>query len=188
MLKKIVVTGFAAGLLTLTGSTAAYAETGVDVIGPQPSPNTAGVTCIQQTLGVPADGRFGQQTYDAVKAFQASSGLPADGAVGPVTGDALLEFAPAGCSASLPSTWSDIDAVPTPQPAPVDQAVSGPDNDVQLAMKCLAKTAPGSIFKFIRKAGAGTFPETEDLVKVNPWLDGAKIMKCVLWDNPQPAG
>lgn len=188
MLKKIAFTGLVGGLLVLAGGTAAHAETGIDVIGPQPSSNTAGVTCIQQTLDVPADGRYGQETYDAVMAFQAASGLSADGAVGPATGDALLEFAPAGCSASLPSTWSNTDSVPTPQPAPIDQAVSGPDNDVELAIKCLAKTTPGSIIKFIRKAGSGTFPETEDLIKVNPWLDGAKIMKCVLWDNPQPAG
>jgi len=40
---------------------------------------------IQQALGIPADGYFGNQTEDAVKKFQTAQELPVDGVVGPRT-------------------------------------------------------------------------------------------------------
>ena len=43
------------------------------------------VTLIQQTLGIKADGVFGTQTEEAVKAWQSSHGLDPDGIVGSLT-------------------------------------------------------------------------------------------------------
>lgn len=43
------------------------------------------VTLIQQALGIKADGVFGAQTEDAVKAWQSSHGLDPDGIVGNLT-------------------------------------------------------------------------------------------------------
>lgn len=55
---------------------------------------------LQENLGLPSDGNFGQKTEDAVKAFQLKNGLTPDGVVGP-------------------STWSKIiGEVVTPQVAP----------------------------------------------------------------------
>ena len=43
------------------------------------------VTLIQQALGIKADGVFGAQTEEAVKAWQSSHGLDPDGMVGSLT-------------------------------------------------------------------------------------------------------
>lgn len=43
------------------------------------------VTLIQQALGIKADGVFGAQTEEAVKAWQSSHGLDPDGIVGNLT-------------------------------------------------------------------------------------------------------
>jgi hypothetical protein len=47
------------------------------------------VSCLQNSLGISADGDFGPKTKAAVMAFQSKSGLTADGAVGPLTIKAL---------------------------------------------------------------------------------------------------
>ena len=47
------------------------------------------VTLIQQTLGIKADGVFGAQTEEAVKAWQSSHGLDPDGIVGSLTWQSL---------------------------------------------------------------------------------------------------
>ena len=47
------------------------------------------VRSIQQELGIPADGVFGEQTERAVKRFQRSHDLVPDGIVGPLTRGAL---------------------------------------------------------------------------------------------------
>jgi peptidoglycan DL-endopeptidase CwlO len=47
------------------------------------------VAAVQRALGIPADGIFGPQTLQAVRAFQAAHGLLADGIVGPQTEAAL---------------------------------------------------------------------------------------------------
>jgi peptidoglycan hydrolase-like protein with peptidoglycan-binding domain len=47
------------------------------------------VVQLQQTLGIPADGVFGQQTGRAVRRFQARNGLTVDGIVGAQTAQAL---------------------------------------------------------------------------------------------------
>jgi peptidoglycan hydrolase-like protein with peptidoglycan-binding domain len=46
---------------------------------------------IQQALGIQADGYFGGQTEQAVKAFQTAHALDADGIVGPRTRAKLAE-------------------------------------------------------------------------------------------------
>lgn len=58
--------------------------------GMKPQPPSPRVKELQQRLGVPADGRFGNGTLRAVLAFQRSRGLTADGVVGPQTQAALL--------------------------------------------------------------------------------------------------
>jgi len=134
-----------------------------------------------QDPDVDVDGIFGPETAAAVAAFQATHGLEPDGIAGPLTKAAL----------------GDEQSVPTPQPGsplpttevelPPGQTVESL-SDAELVAKCLGKTAPPSLFKLLRKAKAGSLPETEALIKVNPWLDGAKVFKCILWDNPSPAG
>ena len=47
------------------------------------------VTLIQQALGIKADGVFGAQTEEAVKAWQSSHGLDPDGIVGSLTWQSL---------------------------------------------------------------------------------------------------
>ena len=49
--------------LALATTAVASADPGVGVIGPRPSSNADGVRCIQQALGVPVDGKYGDQTY-----------------------------------------------------------------------------------------------------------------------------
>jgi len=47
------------------------------------------VAQVQKTLGIPADGIFGVQTYVAVRRYQARAGLQVDGIVGPATWGAM---------------------------------------------------------------------------------------------------
>ena len=87
---------------------------------------------------VPVTGFFGKLTFGAVRSFQAAHGLPADGRIGTDTWEALLDFRPhqvrwsgsgargrtgaAGrvpppsrpLSASLPAKRYEIDAGPAP--------------------------------------------------------------------------
>lgn len=109
-----------AGTVTLlfVGLPAAVgAAPGVGTIGPGLSSNTAGVRCVQAALKIPVDGSFGQQTYEAVKNFQRQHPpLSVDGAVGKATGDVLLPYAPDGCIAHIPSTYSTPQWVSSPTP------------------------------------------------------------------------
>jgi peptidoglycan hydrolase-like protein with peptidoglycan-binding domain len=126
-MRKIGITATARRLALLTATSAALSFTvaggvadanpGIRTIGPGPSSNTAGVHCIQDALHViPDDGKYGQQTYTAVKQFQLSHGLRMDGAVGEATGDLLLPSAPDGCIDHVPSTYSTPQWVSTPRP------------------------------------------------------------------------
>lgn len=55
------------------------------------SPKSQNVVDLQNILGLkPADGIFGNNTYNAVIAFQKKNGLKADGIVGPATWEKLL--------------------------------------------------------------------------------------------------
>jgi peptidoglycan hydrolase-like protein with peptidoglycan-binding domain len=56
----------------------------------------AAIASVQQKLGLPADGIYGQSTLHAVKTFQRSQGLTVDGRVGPATLAALQHPAKAG--------------------------------------------------------------------------------------------
>ena len=100
-------------VLTTLANPAAQASPNIPVIGPGPSGNRWGVSCIQDALGVDVDGRFGEQTYQAVKDFQSLFGLQVDGAVGIQTGDALFAVngghLPVGCRAYVPSSDQLID-------------------------------------------------------------------------------
>ncbi len=62
----------------------------------------AEVSCLQASLGVSADGKFGPMTAAAVKAWQASKGLAADGVFGAMSRAAMsgsTTVLPAGCQA-----------------------------------------------------------------------------------------
>jgi peptidoglycan hydrolase-like protein with peptidoglycan-binding domain len=87
----MVITSAAAGM-PLAG-----ANPGVGKIGPKPSSNIKGVTCVQNILGIPADGKYGEETYHAVMRFQDNDpdlkAAGPDGAVGPLTGEKLLQRA-----------------------------------------------------------------------------------------------
>jgi peptidoglycan hydrolase-like protein with peptidoglycan-binding domain len=48
------------------------------------------VKTLQEKLGIPADGIFGQQTFSAVKSYQRRNELEVDGIVGPVTWESLF--------------------------------------------------------------------------------------------------
>lgn len=50
-----------------------------------------GVKQIQQALGIPADGKFGNQTLQAVRNFQQRNGLRVDGMVGEITWPRLVK-------------------------------------------------------------------------------------------------
>lgn len=110
-----IVGGAAVGALAFTGLAGiAGADLAVGTIGPGASSNTAGVICVQQALGIPTDGKFGQRTYQAVSAFQQANNLSPDGAVGRMTGEKLLPSAPAGCQRHIPSTSSSQPAAEVP--------------------------------------------------------------------------
>jgi peptidoglycan hydrolase-like protein with peptidoglycan-binding domain len=50
------------------------------------------VAFLQESLGIPADGDFGEITATQVKAFQAATGLPPDGVVGGATWDEVFDL------------------------------------------------------------------------------------------------
>ena len=145
--------------LALATTAVASADPGVGVIGPRPSSNGDGVRCIQQALGVPVDGKYGDQTYGGVKQFQkAHPPLQVDGAVGPETGDALLRD-PAtsarmtsGCSSHLPSTSSG-------QPGPV--APVGPQQPANHG-KSSIRICHGAI--------CDTYSSHAETVKADAWI------------------
>lgn len=98
-------------------ATTSNASPEIRTIGPGPSSNTDGVKCVQAALKISIDGKFGPQTYTALKNFQRQHPpLVVDGAVGRATGDLLLPSAPDGCLAHVPSTYSTQDWVSTPSP------------------------------------------------------------------------
>lgn len=57
-----------------------------------PMMRSPAITKIQRQLKISADGVFGRQTYEAVRAFQARMGLVVDGEVGPHTAAALFNL------------------------------------------------------------------------------------------------
>ncbi len=120
LIGRVAVVLLAAAAGVFTAEHIAQAAPGIATIGPGPSPNTAGVLCIQRALHVTADGRFGDETYQAVKNFQRAHALSVDGAVGPATGEQLLRIAPAGCIDHIPSAESG------PAPAPSSPSLAAP--------------------------------------------------------------
>jgi peptidoglycan hydrolase-like protein with peptidoglycan-binding domain len=71
------------------GSSAAGGATATSEVIVKRGDRGAAVRRIQQELGIPADGIFGEQTERAVRRFQRSHDLVADGIVGPLTRGAL---------------------------------------------------------------------------------------------------
>jgi peptidoglycan hydrolase-like protein with peptidoglycan-binding domain len=59
-------------------------------VGLKPAPANGDVKLLQAKLGITADGRFGNDTRNAVKAFQRKASLTVDGVVGPKTWTALF--------------------------------------------------------------------------------------------------
>jgi hypothetical protein len=112
VIKRGAVVAAALGLAVL-GSGTAVANPNVSVIGPGPSGNVWGVKCIQDALGLDIDGRYGDDTYQAVKNFQRTHVLQVDGAVGIETGNKLFRYNGkrmlTGCVDYVPSSWSTGD-------------------------------------------------------------------------------
>ncbi|MET8629508.1 peptidoglycan-binding domain-containing protein [Kitasatospora sp. NPDC004669] len=96
--KKVVSrigTMAAIAALALGASVGSASAADVGSVGPNSS-NTDAVQCIQVALSawggdgvIDADGRYGQQTYQAVMDYQSANHLDADGIVGKDTGTSL---------------------------------------------------------------------------------------------------
>jgi cysteinyl-tRNA synthetase, unknown class len=71
---------------------------------------------VQEAVGVTADGEYGDDTEEAVRAYQKSSGLKADGVAGRRTLDRMgLLSAPARTPAALPRRAPPVAAPPAPE-------------------------------------------------------------------------
>jgi hypothetical protein len=180
----------------LVPAQASWANPGIRYIGPSAhylNPPD-GVRCVQDVLGLNADGQFGDQTYAAVRNWQAGKRIMADGVVGPATGDQMIMALPESrrfrCAQFMPTTFILMDdSGNTAEGGTVSNATSGGNAGAAVAMgqpvgKCVVKgvvsqfTGVGRLAKVVWKRRLPT--PTEWKASPNPWLFTGGVLWCTL--------
>lgn len=190
--RRTLVVTLTIGAAVLTGQSAANAGPESGVVGPTLFGERAGTSwhhvlpesaiCVQMALGLPTDGQYGPQTFDAVQEFQAANGLTVDGVVGRDTGDRLIGRLPgqwyASCYYYLPTTFVLTEPG---EPAPtLEELAVEPD---ETTMSCAGETfkdsmSPKKAFKIFKVFKKGERASVSDVIR-HPAFASIRIMSCV---------
>lgn len=200
---RVLTVAIGAAVALTIGAGAAAADPGLAPLGPSladPSRVYAGpvdgVRCVQEAVGVAADGRYGQATFDAVQAFQARHGLPVDGTVGPATGDVLLPLTsdPSYCAPYVPTSYllaEDDGSIAGG--GRVEARTYEPGNGGAVALgrpidECVVDGVEGAVksgWKLAKIVWKRDLPTPEEwLAAPNPIVFGGRMIYCHVLETP----